>query len=439
MKRGTIDRPCLDGHLWSPGRNAVWLVASGIFFISNSSYAEGFRNPPAGAFNLGRAGGRVAQVDDSSAAAQNPANLVDLTGPEIQLAPSIVYISADFKSPTGQSAESQDNWKVLPNAFAAVPLGGGQFGLGLAVTMPYGLESRWDDGSSSTFGRPFGAWRYQSPFSTELTTVNVSAAVGGRLGDFASVGFGLDIMWSRVQFKQFYPWFLLTGNLADPDGQIRAEGDGVGVGGNFGLTLNITKRQRLAVTFRMPIRVDYSGNFQVDNVPAVLGGGSVQSDFDTSIKFPAIVAAGYGIELTDKIRIEADVEWLQFSNFKNLPLQTSNPLPGLPNSVNENWEDTFTAGIAGDWRFASNWIFRLGYHFYQSPVPDDTFFFFFSDADQNVLTVVLAYNRGHHTLEGAYGADFYNSRHITNNQNPAFNGDYNITVHLFSFSYHYSF
>jgi long-chain fatty acid transport protein len=439
MKRGKSDLQGVDCQFSSPDRKAGWLVAGGIVFLINSSHAEGFRNPPAGAFNLGRAGGRIAQVDDSSAAAQNPANLVDLSGPEIQVAPSVVYISADFKSPTGQSAESQDPWKVLPNAFAGVPLGEGQFALGLAVTMPYGLDSKWDDGSSSAFARPFGAWRYQSPYSTELTTVNVSPAVAAKLGDFARVGVGLDIMWSQVKFNQFYPWFLLTGNLASPDGQIRVEGDGVGVGGNFGLTLSITEKQRLAVTFRMPIRVDYSGDFQVDNVPAALGGGSVRSDFGTSIKFPAIVGAGYGIELTDKIRVEADVEWLQFSNFKNLPLNTSNPLPGLPNNVEENWKDTFTAGIAGDWRFASDWIFRLGYQFYQSPVPDSTFSPSIPDADQNVLTVGLAYTHGHHWLEAAYGADFYGSRHITNNQNPAFNGDYNITVHLFSFSYRYSF
>jgi long-chain fatty acid transport protein len=415
------------------------LITGGILMIISSSYAEGFRNPPAGAFNLGRAGGRIAQVDDSSAAAQNPANLVDLSGPEIQIAPSVVYISADFKSATGQSAESENPWKVLPNAFAGVPLGGGEFSLGLAVTMPYGLDSRWDDGGSSTFARPFGAWRYQSPFSTELTTVNVSPSVAAKLGDLASVGVGLDVMWSRVEFKQYYPWFLLTGNLASPDGQIRVEGDGVGVGGNFGLTLHVTEKQRLAVTFRMPLRVDYSGDFQVDNVPAALGGGSFHSDFSTSIKFPTIVAAGYGIELTDKIRVEADVEWLQFSNFKNLPLNTSSSLPGLPNNVVENWKDTFTAGIAGDWRIAPDWTLRLGYQFYQSPVPDETFSPAIPDADQNVLTFGVAWTHGHHGLEAAYGADFYASRHITNNQNPAFNGDYNITVHLFSFSYRYSF
>src|SRR5947209_16862595 len=81
--------------------------------LAPTAQAEGFRNPPAGAFNLGRAGGRIAQVDDSSAVAQNPANLVDLQAPEANLAPSFVYFKADYQSPTGQTGETRDPWKVL--------------------------------------------------------------------------------------------------------------------------------------------------------------------------------------------------------------------------------------------------------------------------------------------------------------------------------------
>src|SRR2546430_10231335 len=93
--------------------------------------AEGFRNPPAGAFNLGRAGGRIAQIDDSSAVAQNPANLMDLQGPDFVVAPSVVYIHVDYKSPSGATAETKLPWKLLPNGFAALPFKEGKFALGL--------------------------------------------------------------------------------------------------------------------------------------------------------------------------------------------------------------------------------------------------------------------------------------------------------------------
>src|SRR3954462_13477235 len=80
---------------------ALALAGSSGCFPALTALAEGFRNQPAGTFDLGRAGGRIAQVDDSSAIANNPANLVDVKAPEANFEPSFVYFKADYQSPTG--------------------------------------------------------------------------------------------------------------------------------------------------------------------------------------------------------------------------------------------------------------------------------------------------------------------------------------------------
>jgi long-chain fatty acid transport protein len=404
--------------------------------------AEGFRNPPAGALDLGQAGGRIALVDDSSAAVQNPANLLELTNAEFQFAPTIVNIKANFSSPTGQSAESKDPWKFLPNAFGAVPFADGRFAASLAITTPYGLGSDWNQ-NSSAFARPTGIWRYQTPYTAELTTVNISPGIAAKLGEHVRLGAGLDVMWSELTLKQFYPWLIFPNSTGvEPDGNLNATGDGIGVGGNAGLTWLVTERQSLAVTYRSPMTVHYSGDFTIDNITptAAFLGATPRSDLSTKIGFPTIVAAGYGIRLTDTVGVETDVEWLQFSRFKSLDLNAGNNSFLLPStSIPENWKDTFTLGIAGYWCFADNWVLRAGYQYYQSPIPDSTFSPSIPDADQNVFTVGLCYHYKRHSLEGAYGLDIYNTRNITNDQNPAFNGTYKLTVNLFSLSYRFSF
>src|SRR6266700_3478403 len=128
-------------------------LLSVVSFSSTPVFGEGFRNPPPGTFDLGRAGGRIAQVDDSSAVQHNPANLVDLAGTEFQFTPTIVYISADFKSPNGQSATSQNPWKVLPNVFGSTTLFDGKIAVGFGLTAPYGIGSEWDE-KSSAFAHP---------------------------------------------------------------------------------------------------------------------------------------------------------------------------------------------------------------------------------------------------------------------------------------------
>jgi long-chain fatty acid transport protein len=377
-------------------------------------------------------------VDDSSAITHNPANLVTVTNQEFQFAPTVVYIKVDYKSPGGQTASTEDPWKALPNLFASMPFYDNRLALGLGITTPYGISNQWDK-KSNAFSDPTSL-RYQSPYFAQLMTVNFTPTVSVKTGDYLDLGAGVDIMWSRLKLNQFYPWFLATGNPSDPDGKLSANATGVGVGANFGATVHLTDHQSLALTLRTPIRINYEGDFKVNNVPAAFGGNNLKDDFSSSIKFPTIVAAGYGIEVTDTVRVEADVEWLQFSNFKSLPVESTTAQSlGIPSSIPQKWKDTFTVGIAGDWQFAPGFVFRAGYQYYESPVPNSTFSPTIPDANQNVITVGLGFTHKKHSLEAGYGYDMYDTRNITSDQNPALNGKYTMTVHLFSLSYRYNF
>jgi long-chain fatty acid transport protein len=410
-------------------------------FTAANLYAEGFRNPPAGAFDLGRPGGRIAQVDDSSAVQHNPANLVDVTNLEGQFTPSVVYISVDSHSASGDSASTRKPLKLLPNFFVSLPLKNDRFAAGFGVTVPYGLAMDWDR-NANAFADPSG-WRYQSPYFAQLTTINLNPALAVRLNDALSIGVGLDVMWSELTIKQFYPSTFFGGAM---DSNLKAEGSGFGYGGNLGITWKITDHQRVAVTYRSQMDVSQKGDFRISNLaPGSAGlGATPQSDFGAVMKYPNIVSVGYGIELTDKIRLESDIEWIQFSRFKSLDLNLGNnsvlfTALGKSTSIAENWHDTFTVGLGGDWKFSDNWVLRGGYQFYQTPVPDATFSPTIPDANQNVITVGLGWKGRRSSLEFAYGLDFYNDRNISNDQTPAFNGKYTFNVHLFSLAYRYAF
>ena len=397
--------------------------------VAVTAIGEGFRNATAGTFGLGRSGGRIAQVDDASAVQHNPANLTGITNTEAQLALSVIYINVDYQSPLGQSASTIHPWKVLPNFFLAMPLKNDRYAVGLGVTVPYGLANQWNS-SATAFSQkpPYGSLTYFAPHYSQLITINLNPTIAVKLTDKISLGAGLDVMWSDLEFKQF-----LSPNV--PNLQAHVEGDGVGIGGNLGLTWHITERQQLALTYRSTMTVDYSGTTKFDNLPGV-----PSTSFGSQIKYPNIISVGYGINLTDKIRVETDFEWLQFSQFRNLPVNVGNNLLGVPSqSIPEKWKNTFTVGIGGDWKFADHWVLRAGYQFFESPVPDTTFSPTIPDANQNVFTIGLGWKGRHSSLEAAYGLDFYNERNISNDQNPAFNGKYTFNVHLISLAYNYAF
>jgi long-chain fatty acid transport protein len=395
--------------------------------------AEGFRDATTGAFDLGRSGGRIAHVDDATAVQNNPANLVDVTNVVAELDPSIIYINVNYQAPNGQSASTMHPLKVLPSFFMAAPILGDKLTFGFGVTVPFGLANQWPT-ESSAFARPNGTLGTSTANYGKLTTFNFNPTLAFKPCDAIQVGVGLDVMYSELELRQFLSPLV-------PNLEAHASGDGVGVGGNLGITWNITDRQRLALTYRSTMTVDYSGNTDIENtgVPS-----NPTTSFDSQVKYPNIISAGYGIDLTDTIRLESDFEWIQFSQFKNLPIRTGTastiygPI-NLTQTVPEAWHNTFTLGFGGDWKFADHWVARGGYQYFESPVPNSTFSPLIPDANQNVLTMGLGWHAQHVSLEFAYGLDFYNDRNITRDENPAVNGKYTFNVHLFSLAFRYAF
>lgn len=387
-------------------------------------YANGFRNPPEGARALGRTGGKVAQIDDASAVAVNPANISDLSRPEFVVSLTLVHTKTDFDGVAGGSAQTTDATKFLPNVFATMPMAGGKYVVGVGISTPFGQSTVWEKE---------GPFKYSAPYFAELRVVNVNPTVAAKLNDRLRVGAGVDVYWSDLKFKQLMPWGMLV-HAPVPDGRVTMVGDGTGVGGNAGLTFDLTKDQQLALTYRSPVKVDYDGDVEISHLP---GPGLLEpkSDFSTDITFPAVVAAGYGVKLNDKLRVEADVEWIQFSKFDKLPLDlgVNNNAKMFPPAVEEKWDDTWTFGLGAELRVAQHCVARAGWAYLESPVPDETLSPTLPDADRHVFSLGVGYEKNGFSLDAAYAISVYD-RSVMSNEPPEVRGDYDTTTHLVAVS-----
>ena len=406
-------------------QSLAWTVAIAAC-ASLSLRAEGFRSPTTGTQGLGTSGARLAFIDDASAVWHNPANLTLLPAWEASFEPTFIHHEATYSGPAG-TAQTRDPWKFLPALFVGGPVSD-KVAAGLGITVPYGLAVKWDWDQA-------GILKYQAPHFVDLKTINVNPTLAFRLGEKVSLAVGADVMWSELQLRQAYSWANLYQNPLLPDGELRARGDGVGLSGNAGLSVDLWDGHRAAFTARFPMKVSYEGHFSASNVPL---GPSARLDFQSQIDFPTVLGFGYGIRLTDKIRVEANVEWIQFSRFQELELGVDPMLAGalgLPTAYAQDWRNTFTFGVGGDWAFAENWKFRLSYQHYQTPVPDRTFSPTIPDSAQNVVTVGLGYRVGAHRFDLAYSRVFYEDRTISPLDNGLFAGRYEISAHLVSLAY----
>jgi long-chain fatty acid transport protein len=191
----------------------------------------------------------------------------------------------------------------------------------------------------------------------------------------------------------------------------------------------MTDRQRLAFTYRSEVTLDYDGDFEVTPGPHPL----VDSDFGLEITYPTTIGAGYGIKLTENIRLEANIEWVEWSvnDTQNADLGVNGTL-----SIPQDWDNTITVGVGGDWQFSENWILRAGYVFLESPVPDSTISPTLPDADRHALSMGLGYTVGGHAIDVAYTYSIYEDRSSTTSAYP---GTYDIDSNLVGLTYSYSF
>lgn len=404
-------------------RFSVRFAASTLLFVSPFVRADGFRNPPDTAAALGKAGKHTAWSDDPSAVFYNPANLSAVGTNQVQFSGLLGYSHADYSGPLGRT-ETIRPWSLLPAFAAAWPLEGTSLAVGLGAHVPYGRQTRWETD---------GPFRYAAPAYSQLTVADLTPALAWRPTESLALGAGFDFYYGRLGFRQRLPVL--------PGSRLTAEADGYACGAHAGITWAPTPGQRLALTYQAPFDIEFHGDLDADSLPPPAVS---ESSLETTFKFPAIAALGYGLRLSETVRFEAGVEWLQFSRFKTMSFDAghNNPLLGALglSSLSQDWRDTWTFGLGPEWRFARDWTLRAGYLYLQSPTPDDTFAPSALDVNQSLVSLGLGYRTGRHAVDLAYAVGLFQTRRVDANQNALYQqADYDFEGHLAALSYTCSF
>lgn len=398
------------------GSKLLLLICAGS--LAHSAYSDGYRVPPPTAEGIAKSGINRVFVDDASAISYNPANLTDTKGASIVLSTAFAQVRNTYENPLGATYESQDDWLILPNFYASMPIGDNGVAIGLGVTTPFGQGIEWNPGDVYNPFAPI------SLYKAEIKYINFNPTVAFKLGEKISVGVGANIVYSELTFDA------VTSTNAPPpaipgpsSGSADATGDDIGYGVNFGVTWDFVERQRLIFTYRSEVTLDYEGSLNASGLPLS------SSSFGLEIKYPTIIGLGYGFEVTDNFRLEANLEWLEWSvNETQSADLGANGVLAIP----QNWNDTFTFGISGDWQFAENWTLYSGWAYIETPIPDESLAPILPDTDRHALSLGLGYQLGGHGIDLSYTLSLYEERTTTS-------GTYDIDSDLIGLTYSYSF
>lgn len=327
--------------------------------------------------------GATAGGDDLSLMFFNPATLGRIDKAQLQAAATVVAPRVELsnasgstvvQTPIGGSGHDGDVAAdaVLPAFYAAMPLPG-RVTLGLAVNVPFGLETNYSD-----------QWvgRYHA-VKSDLKTVDINPAFAWRATDWLSLGGGFRAQYAdgtltnAVDFGTIGTAAGIPGAApAQQDGFSRLHGDDWAYGWDAGLIVEPLAGTRIGVAYRSEIKhtlrgeVDFTGDD--DGIANILRRGTgafTDTGASLGLTTPASLSIGLHQDVTPRLALLAEAQWTDWSVFDQLTVKFDNP--NQPDSVTEEeWHDAWFLALGTTYKATDELTLRAGVAFDQSPVDD---------------------------------------------------------------------
>jgi len=397
------------------------------FAVGSGAYAN--QVPSARAISRGNA--MVASVDDATAVTFNAAKLPDVPASNLSVGFTLQDIKTKFKSADGVTkAETDNDLAVTPNFHISSKFGLEKWGFGLGINVPEGLATKW---------KSDGPLRYIATES-ELVTYNINPSAGYKINDNLSVGAGIDYyLLSNVETKQKLP----GDTPADPDAEMKLDGNGSHLGYDVGVAYNINKQHLFGISYRHGAAVNAKGNLKFTNLTgsaaAAVGGSSFQTSAQTKVIIPAQLMLGYAYKPVEKWVIEFDGEWDRWSKYQEQNVKFGD---GSALVMEKNWRDVWSFALGTEYLLNAKWALRGGFSRFNTPVPESSFEAGLPDANVNALDLGVGYN----ILEDLsldVGAQLFETeeRSISNDVGSVLggNGKYKSTGGYYGFNLRYTF
>jgi long-chain fatty acid transport protein len=367
------------------------LLTAGILTgLCSTSLGAGFALIEQSASQTGNAyAGGAAFANDASTIYFNPAGMTRLPAQAVG-GVHLVSLSAKFSgsatdvfgNPTsGGNGGDAGDVSVLPNLFITAPLGDGLYA-GLGISAPFGLSTSYD-----------ASWkgRYQA-IDSELSTVNFNPAIAYRVNNRLSLGFGFNLQYIDAKLTQAVD----QGSLCAPtqaqlqalgvpganpalcagltpqgsDARAKVQGDNWAGGYNAGLLYEFSPHTRAGLSYRSEIKQQLAGNASfAGTLPQFSNFGIfVHTGVTADVTLPQSASLSFWHDIKDSLSVMADVTWTGWDSFDELRIKYDSFQPDTV--VDESWNNSWRYAVGLDYRYNSNWTFRAGTAFDQTPVPN---------------------------------------------------------------------
>ncbi|HSW64363.1 MAG TPA: outer membrane protein transport protein [Dissulfurispiraceae bacterium] len=401
-------------------------------------YASGFGIFTQDSASTSQASATIAHADGPSAVFFNPALINQLPGTQISIGTTLIIPSRQFTSAlTGQTTKTERQTFFPSNIYLTHAVND-KFSVGFGIFNPFGLSTKWPTDWEG---------RYLAT-NSELTTWAFNPVASVKVAPWLTAAAGVVFLRVDSTLERQMNFSFLG------DGSQKFKGSGDGIGFNAGILIDPVKDISIGLSYRSRIRTVLDGNasFDLPAAASFLSPLFQNTHGQTKIDLPAQAYIGVHFRQLYPFTFEIAGRWEQWSSFKELNLQFSQPVAGSMSAVTpRNWRDTWTSMIGMKYQLCDTLALMGGYLYQRAAVPDSTFEPAIPDADSHLFTSGISYKPFKaFSLDAGYGFQKLLSRTKNNaidddltdgvfNAATAANAVYKSKLHLFSLNLSYRF
>lgn len=354
-------------------RKKISVLALASIFVAGSAMAAGWRIPEQSVDSTAKAGANVASATRADAAYFNPANMAWMEDTwHTQVDASYIYLSpidyTDARNPAFNH-ESESEHFFVPTGFVVSPnYGGARFGL--ALTAPYGLAKRWEDGYGQAFAEEFS-----------LITIEVNPTVSYAFGDIVSIAAGPRMIYADATVSS-------DASVIGVPVSRSMEGDTIEWGWNAAIAVKPNDQWNISATYRSNIDLDFDETTNLN-----LMGTALRTPASVSVPAPGVFTLSVAYDVMENLNVELTWDRTFWSEYEELDFNYNPPIPGNPfeAAVPRDWDDTdaFRIGVTYELNEAIDLMAGFGYD--NNPIPTENVDFSIPDSDAWLYSIGMQY------------------------------------------------
>ena len=475
-----------------------------ITLLAGSLFASGVSLTGIGARATALGGAYRAVSNDWSAMYWNPAGLTQIEGMHFGTSFELIMPTSKYTLGDGapgsyavyKTTETENDPRTFYIPAAGFVYGKGNMSFGLSFYVPFGLGAKWNMFNTASYNNDYPEF----DFEDDLKIIDIHPSFAYKIKDKLSIGVGFSFTLADIIIRspasQLNPFFLdpeaetLISSVIEPMGlatdlyrnlQVdkELEGDGTGMGFNFGVQYKLTEDITLGLSANWYSDISLDGKIsataylpkiddetalllsqglngfneqlpdpfkmtqgKIDTIMGAFLGSQIpvydKAKGDAKLALPMTVGGGIAYTGIENLLISADISWTQWSCWDSIKIEIEQDQS--TSYLIEKWEDGIRFSMGLEYKLMDLLKLRAGYYTEPSAIPNETLTITIPDLNRrHAINFGIGYCLGPVDLFASYEKIFVGDNDVAEWEDHNMAGKYKMNVNNIMFGLGYNF